>query len=146
MPRVTLPVVTHVTSDWSNRTPKTPNLPDTCHCLRLPRVLYGSATCHRMDLPHVIPWCCHITYMDLPCVIVRTDTCPVRTVRTGTVSIQNFACLAWRTECDIFSIRTPFEKKIIPPESGRRDRCNGVSFIKFRALSFLSIFHALTGL
>jgi hypothetical protein len=32
-----------------------------------------------------------------------------------------FACLAWRTDRDIFSIRSPFDKVNIPPESGRRD-------------------------
>jgi hypothetical protein len=32
---------------------------------------------------------------------------------------QIFACLAWRTDHDIFSIWTPFEKVNIPPESGR---------------------------
>ena len=63
-----------------------------------------SSMCRRMDLPHVPVW---------------TDTCPVRTVRTCTVSIQNFACLAWWTECDIFSIQTPFDKVNIPSESGR---------------------------
>jgi hypothetical protein len=45
-----------------------------------------------------------------------------------------FACLAWRTDRDIFSIRTPFEKVNIPPESGRRDRRNGTVFVAFRAL------------
>jgi hypothetical protein len=30
-----------------------------------------------------------------------------------------FACLTWRTDRDISSIRTPFEKVNIPPESGR---------------------------
>ena len=45
-----------------------------------------------------------------------------------------FACLAWRTDRDIFSIRTPFEKVNIPPESGRRDRHNGTIFVAFLAL------------
>jgi hypothetical protein len=44
---------------------------------------------------------------------------------------KNFACLAWRTDRDIFSIRTPFEKVNIPPESGRRDGCNGTVFVTF---------------
>jgi hypothetical protein len=47
---------------------------------------------------------------------------------------QIFACLAWRTDRDIFSIRTPFEKVNIPPESGRRDGRNGTIFVAFRAL------------
>jgi hypothetical protein len=58
----------------------------------------------------------------------------VRTVRTGTVSIKIFACLAWRTDRDIFSIRRPFDKVNIPPESGRRDGRNGTVFVAFRAL------------
>jgi hypothetical protein len=58
----------------------------------------------------------------------------VRTVRTGTVSIPNFSCLAWRTDRDISSIRTPFAKVNIPPESGRRDGRNGTVFVSFRAL------------
>jgi hypothetical protein len=45
-----------------------------------------------------------------------------------------FACLAWQTDRDIFSIRTPFEKVNIPPESGRRDGRNGTVFVAFRAL------------
>jgi hypothetical protein len=47
---------------------------------------------------------------------------------------KNFACLAWRTDRDIFSIRTPFEKVNILPESGRRDGRNGTIFVTFRAL------------
>jgi hypothetical protein len=47
---------------------------------------------------------------------------------------QIFACLAWRTDRDIFSIRTPFEKVNIPSESGRRDGRNGTVFVAFRAL------------
>jgi hypothetical protein len=58
----------------------------------------------------------------------------VRTVRTGTVSIKFFAYLAWRTDRDIFSIRCPFDKVNIPPESGRRDGRNGTVFVAFRAL------------
>jgi hypothetical protein len=44
---------------------------------------------------------------------------------------KNFACLAWRTDRDISSIRTPFEKVNIPPESGRRDRRNGTVLVAF---------------
>ena len=73
--------------------------------------------CHRMVRP------CHIT---------------IWTIRTGTVSIQNFPCLAWRTNRDIFSIRTPFEKVNIPPESRRRDGRNGTIFIAFWVLLKLS--------
>ena len=56
-----------------------------------------------------------------------------------------FACLPFRTEHDILLIRSPFDKVNIPPESGRRDGRNGIGFIAFRALSFLSIFQALSG-
>jgi hypothetical protein len=45
-----------------------------------------------------------------------------------------FACLARRTDRDIFSIRTPFAKVNIPPESGKRDGRNGTIFVAFRAL------------
>ena len=73
-----------------------------------------------------------IVRMVQPCHVI------VRTLQTGTVSIKIFACLAWRTDCDIFSIQTPFEKVNIPPESGRRDGRNGTVFVAFRALWILS--------
>jgi hypothetical protein len=47
---------------------------------------------------------------------------------------QNFAYLARRTDRDNFSIRTPFAKINIPPESGERDGRNGTVFVAFRAL------------
>jgi hypothetical protein len=47
---------------------------------------------------------------------------------------QNFACLARRTDRDNFSIRTPFAKVNILPESGERDGHNGTIFVAFRAL------------
>jgi hypothetical protein len=50
------------------------------------------------------------------------------------VIIIFFCCLARRTDRDNFSIRTPFAKVNIPPESGRRDGRNGTIFIAFRAL------------
>jgi hypothetical protein len=58
--------------------------------------------------------------------------------------IPFFACFIFRTERDIFSIRTPFDEVNIPSESGRRDGCNGTGFVAFRALSFLNIFQALS--
>jgi hypothetical protein len=110
VPRVTLPVVTRVTSNRSIRTPKCPKLPTTCHYLRLPCV-----TC--MDLPRVI-------YTDMP-----------RQHPYGLYGLHSqqffFACLTFRTECDIFSIRTPFDKVNIPLESGRRDGRNGIGFVAF---------------
>ena len=54
--------------------------------------------------------------------------------------LKIFACLPWRTDHDIFSIRTPFEKVNISSESGRRDRRNGTNFIAFQALWNLSKF------
>jgi hypothetical protein len=42
-----------------------------------------------------------------------------------------FVYLAWRTDCDIFSIRTLFEKVNILPELGRRDERNDIIFIAF---------------
>jgi hypothetical protein len=114
VPRVTLPVVTRVTSGLVQRTPKVPNLPDTCHSLELPRVLYGPAMCLSVRTCHVSCTDCH-TY--------------------GLYGLHSqhffFACLTFRTECDIFSIRTPFDKVNIPPESGRRDGRNGVGFVGF---------------
>jgi hypothetical protein len=111
--------------------PKCPNLPATCHSLEPPHV-----TC--TDLPCVI-------CMDLP----RQHTDMPRQRPYGLYGLHSqqffFACLTFRTECDIFSIRTLFDKVNIPPESGRRDGRNGVGFVAFRALSFLSIFQALSG-
>jgi hypothetical protein len=82
---------------------------------------------------------------------VTVQTCHVSSVWPATWQYglpsqhQIFACLTFRTERDIFSIRAPFDIKIIPPESGRRDGRNGIGFVAFRALSFLSIFQALSG-
>jgi hypothetical protein len=69
----------------------------------------------------------------------------VRTVQTAQSINFFFACLTFQIECDIFSIQRMFDKVNIPPESGRRDRHNGTGFVAFRALSFLSIFQALSG-
>jgi hypothetical protein len=68
----------------------------------------------------------------------------VQTVRTAQSTIF-FYYLTYRTEHDIFSIRSPFDKVNIPLESGRRDGRNGIGFVTFRALSFFSIFQALSG-
>jgi hypothetical protein len=132
VPRVTLSVVTRVTSDTSNCTPNRPNLPATCHSLELPHVICT-------DLPRV-------TVRNLPRQLYgpATSAHDTWTVRTAQSAIF-FACLTFRTERDIFSIRSPFDKVNIPPESGRRDRRNGIGFVAFRALSFLSIFQALSG-
>jgi hypothetical protein len=136
--------------DWSKYVPKTPKLPDTCRLPVLPRVLYGP--CHVIVRTcHVIVRTCHVSSPGAATSPVRTlprqlyglaRVCTDCTDRYSQQS-QNFACLARRTECDIFLIRTPFAIKIIPPESGRRAGRHGVGFVGFRALSFLSIFHAL---
>ena len=51
---------------------------------------------------------------------------------------QIFAYLARRTDRDIFSIRTPFEKVNILSESGKWDGRNGTVFVAFQALWKLS--------
>ena len=123
LPRVTLPVVTRVTSALVH--PYAQMFKSYCHVS-----LLGSAMCHHPELPRHF---CHIS--------IRT--CHVSVCTDCIINNYFFACLTFRTECDIFSIRTLFDIKIIPLESGRRDGRNGVGFIRFRALSFLSIFHAL---
>jgi hypothetical protein len=61
---------------------------------------------------------CHI--IQLPCHHDGTDpaTSPYGLYGQVQSASKNFACLPWRTDRDIFSIRTPFEKVNIPPESG----------------------------
>jgi hypothetical protein len=109
--------------------------------------------CHVSPLQwlHMSPidWssCLPIHHISLPCVVFRNyhvsspgvATSSVRTVRT-VQSSPFFACLGFRTERDIFCIQILFDEVNIWPESGRRDGRNGVGFVRFRALSFLSIF------
>jgi hypothetical protein len=125
---------------------------DTCHLNLVqpyPKRPNPPATCHLLVMPRVIIRICHVSYSGTATSPVRT--CHVSTVRTATWQYglpsqhQIFACLTFRTERDIFSIRTPFDEVNIPPESGRRDGRNGTGFVAFRALSFLSIFQALSG-
>jgi hypothetical protein len=95
---------------------------DTCHPLTGPNhLLYtlSSATCHLQKLPHQLYSCTTCT-VSLPRGTVRTVQSPIF-----------FACLGFRTECDIFRIRSPFDEVNIWPESGRRDRRNGVGFVGF---------------
>jgi hypothetical protein len=105
---------------------------DTCHPLIGPTVLScmltSPATCHLQELPH------HL-YGHTACTV----SLPRGTVRT-VQSSHFFACLGFWTERDIFRIQSPFDEVNIWPESGRRDRRNGVGFVRFRALSFLSLF------
>jgi hypothetical protein len=72
--------------------------------LEQPHQLYGPTMS--------VVWTCHMDCMDY-------------------TVIPFFSCLTFRTERDIFSIRTPFDKVNIPPESGRRDISNGIGFIAF---------------
>jgi hypothetical protein len=122
---------------WSIRTLKTPNPCDTWHVLVTPRVLPYGLPRHRYGLPRQHCTVCHVS-------TVRSATSALYGLYGQVQSAsQNFACLARRTECDIFLIRTPFAIKIIPPESGRRAGRHGVGFVGIRALSFLSISYAL---
>jgi hypothetical protein len=141
---------------WSNWMPKRPNSPDTCRVLVMPRVL--RTVCH-VSPPgwptsavrpyHVICTVYHMSPPSWPTSVVRTCHVCCTDVPHGLYGLYShppfFACLPFRTERDIFSIRTPFDEVNIPPESGRRDGRNGTSFVAFRALSFLSIFQALSG-
>jgi hypothetical protein len=119
---------------WSNRMPNVPNPYDTCRVLVMPRVLRTV---------------CHVSPPGWPTSSVRTCHVSLYGPATWLYGLpsqhQIFACLTFRTERDIFSIRTPFDEVNIPPESGRRDGRNGTGFVAFRALSFLSIFQALSG-
>jgi hypothetical protein len=140
----------------SSRATCHPSSGDTCHLRIGPTVHPKSQIC----LTRVITWSRHVSCTDLPRVLYgpdtwrlygptmsaygRTKSASVRTIRTAQSAIF-FSYLTFQTECDIFSIRTPFDKVNIPPESGRRDEHNGVGFIGFQALSFLSIFQALSG-
>jgi hypothetical protein len=114
---------------------------DTCHLGIGPTVRLYAQIC----LPHVITRGCHVTCTDLP----RQCMDMSRQRPYGLYGLHSrqkkISCLTFRTECDIFSIRIPFDKVNIPPESGRRDGRNGIGFVAFRSLSFLSIFQALSG-
>jgi hypothetical protein len=101
----------------------------------------GDATCPPYGLPHVTSWLAHVICTDMPRQLYGRATWTVRTAQSSPF----FACFPFRTEHDIFSIRTPFDEVNIPLESGRRDRRNDTGFVRFRALSFLSIFQALSG-
>jgi hypothetical protein len=125
---------------------------DMCHLSIGPTVRPFIQNC----MQRVTPWCCHVSsseaamchILELPHQLYRPTMSAVRTCHmdcTNYTVIPFFACLNFRTERDIFSIRTPFDKVNIPPESRRRDRRNGIGFVAFRALSFLSIFQALSG-
>jgi hypothetical protein len=120
--------------NWPDRTPNMPNLYDTCRIL---------------VMPHVLCTVCHVSPPGWSTSAVRTCHVSCTDVPRGLYGLYShppfFACLPFRTERDIFSIRTPFDEVNIPPKSGRRDGRNGTGFIAIRALSFLSIFQALSG-
>ena len=121
---------------------------DTWHPSIGPRVLFSfTSNTTRVNIPlvHVNQWkcaneqptdMCHIIMMVWP------STWPYGLYGQVQPASQIFSCLAWWTDRDNSFIRTPFAKVNIPPESGRRDGRNGIGFIAFRALSFLSIFQA----
>jgi hypothetical protein len=91
---------------------------DMCHPLT------GTNPCRTPPhLPRVITRSCHISCMTYTVILPRG------TVRTVQSPIFFFACLGFRTECDIFRIRCPFDEVNIWPESGRRDGCNGIGFV-----------------
>jgi hypothetical protein len=102
---------------------------DMCHPLTGPIVYHT---------PHHLP---HQLYDHTTC-IVSLPRGTVRTVRT-VQSSPFFACLGFQTECDIFHIRSPFDEVNIWLKSGRRDERNGTGFVRFRALSFLSLVRLL---
>jgi hypothetical protein len=66
--------------------------------------------------------------------MVRPSTWPYGLYGQVQSASQIFTCLTWRSNRDISSIRTPFAKINIPPESGKRDGRNGTVFISIRAL------------
>jgi hypothetical protein len=99
---------------------------DTCHLGIGPAVRPNAQIC----LTRVASWSCHMSPVPRQTCHVSIRTChvSVRTDCTDCTVNNFFACLTYRTECDIFSIRSPFDKVNIPPESGRRDRRNGTRF------------------
>jgi hypothetical protein len=106
---------------------------DTCHLGIGPTVRPKFQIC----LTRVVSWRCHMSPSGFATCCLYGPTMStyehamlvsVQTVRT-TQSAIFFACLTFQTEHDIFSIRSPFDKVNIPPESGRRDGHNGVGFI-----------------
>jgi hypothetical protein len=97
---------------------------------------WSNYTCRMLHhFPHVITRNCHVNYM-----ILRPIQSACHVALYGLYSHPFFACLGFRTKCDIFRIRIPFDEVNIWSKSGRRDRRNGTGFVRFRALSFLSLF------
>ena len=106
----------------------------------------GDATCPVRKPPRVLYGICHITIRNLPHHCMESATCHCTDVpRVLPSPHQIFPCLTFRTERDIFSIPSLFDEVNIPPELGERDGRNGTGFVTIQALSFLSIFQALSG-
>jgi hypothetical protein len=82
-------------------------------------------TCHVTCQPHHLY---HLPHQHCTALPRGSTACPV------SILFFFFTCLARRTDLDNFSIRTPFAKINIPPESGERDGRNGTIFVAFRAL------------
>jgi hypothetical protein len=80
--------------------------------------LYRHATCHHVRTCHVSCTDCTDRYSQHPKKII--------------------VCLGGQNAISS-SVQTLFDKVNIPSELGRRDGHNGVGFVGFRALSFLSI-------
>jgi hypothetical protein len=141
------------------RTPWPPKILNKRTNLVKPRVPRGSpglghvapfyssndATCQPMTRPAVIQSklttsancqvTCHVCHVIMyGCLRQHCTTLPRGSTACPVSIIFFFACLARRTDLDNFSIRTPFVKVNIPPESGERDGRNGCTE------HFLSIF------
>jgi hypothetical protein len=95
----------------------------------LPRVAFRFARCQPIKYCHITR--CQVSMYGRSVSTVRPCHVAVRPAQSASFF---FACLARRTDLDNFSIRTPFAKINIPPESGERDGRNGTIFVAFRAL------------
>jgi hypothetical protein len=107
---------------------------DTCHLQIGPVVCPFVQIC----LTRVAFWRCHVSPSGIAMLYVwayhvSVWTCHVNVCTECTDCTVNnfFACLPYQTKRDIFSIRSPFDKVNIPPESGIRDRRNGIGFVAF---------------
>jgi hypothetical protein len=92
-------------------------------------------------LPHVITRSFHVIF-----TAVRPIQSSCHVGLYGLYSHPFFLPIwVFEKKCDIFCTRSSFDKVNIWPKSGRRDRCNGVGFVGFQALSFFEPFLALSG-
>jgi hypothetical protein len=102
----------------------------TCHP-------YSGDTCHPLTgptVPVILSITCHMSSPEAATSAVRPYglySQPATWHCTDCTVTHFFACLGFRTECDIFRIRSPFDEVNIWPESGRRDRRNGTGFVRF---------------